>query len=205
MTSVVLIACIVILGGLLVPVVFTHKARLAVSRFMIRIATTLRSFDGFELWTRGPQDHDRLEEALELLREADPRRYRRLARTTNIIVATNIGPCHYRPDLGICIYVEEGDSVEIASLLVHEATHALLRKKGIVSATPELRRREEALCLREQLRFHITYHEQRGADRDTLNEVTAWADSTFERLMSSEWWTHDNVMARVRADLRNVL
>jgi hypothetical protein len=102
--------------------------------------------------------------AVHLIRDNDPRRFRRLrAHIKSIVNATRA--------FGGAAYLHETNTCEIdfqprpqsehevqfyaawyACTLVHESTHGLLRSRGI-PYTPENRNQSEKLCMTEEARF----------------------------------------------------
>jgi len=103
--------------------------------------------------------------ALQLIKDLDSRRFRRLQRYIAWIVNCPLpyggGEYHYptrtcrldfeksetEPDL-------EYAAAAVASTLIHEATHGVLRARGI-GYSAELRSRVECCCVREQNRFLV--------------------------------------------------
>ena len=102
----------------------------------------------------------RMEEGLRLIKQYDPIRYRRLIRDLDRIWITllpgDLG--HYRTELKLCAlderYVLAEDTTPdlIASVIVHEATHARLKRRGIGYDEP-IQSRVEAVCFRRELAF----------------------------------------------------
>ena len=101
---------------------------------------------------------DRVEEALRLIKQHDPARYRRLQRDMKRIfihhlfgVRGSFSSALSRCDLDFR-YVRSSSAELIASTIVHEATHAhpCLRKFGYPEA---LRYRIEQICMRQELSF----------------------------------------------------
>lgn len=92
---------------------------------------------------------------LEVLKSHDHRRYSRLARVMPEIVLMPISGAEYHSRLRSCYLGRDlvtKDPVWVASLLVHESTHAYLRSRGC-SWTPARYQRIEEICIREQIRF----------------------------------------------------
>jgi hypothetical protein len=100
----------------------------------------------------------RVESALRLIERHDPPRYRRLRRDiTRIWICPLIGANGaYSLATRLCkldvAYVQSATPEEIASTIVHEATHAhpCLQKFGY---TENVRYRIEMLCMRQELAF----------------------------------------------------
>jgi hypothetical protein len=121
-----------------------------------------RLVDGLWLGVNGDQDDEhilsRVEEALNLIKVYDTVRYRRLLRDLERIwVYVLTGPrgsfnfTFRRCDLDYR-FVAEASAEAIASIIVHEATHA--HRCLIKFGYPEERRfRIEQICMRQQLAF----------------------------------------------------
>ncbi|WP_140645245.1 hypothetical protein [Mesorhizobium sp. B3-1-6] len=105
------------------------------------------------------QEIDRVVQALSLIRQHDPIRYRRLARDLSRIWILAIP---YRGQFSVGTWtcqldqrfvLDKKTSCElIASVIVHEATHARLARFGI-EYREELRQRIEQACIRRQMAF----------------------------------------------------
>lgn len=102
----------------------------------------------------------RVEEALQLIKRHDPIRYRRVVSDLDRIWINLLpGPLgQYREELKLCElderYVLAKDTTPelVASVIVHEATHARLKRCGIGYDEP-LQSRVEAVCFRRELAF----------------------------------------------------
>ena len=103
---------------------------------------------------------DRVEEALRVIKQHDPLRYKRLLRDLRRVWVLRLPEVRgsYNQALGACqldsTYVlGEGTAPEeIASTIVHEATHARLMSCGI-GYEEGLRSRVETVCSRRELAF----------------------------------------------------
>jgi hypothetical protein len=101
--------------------------------------------------------------ALQLIKQLDSRRFRRLQRHISWIVNCPLphggGQYHY-PTRTCRLDIEktspephpEYAAAAVASTLIHEATHGVLRARGI-GYSGQLRSRVEGCCVREQNRF----------------------------------------------------
>ncbi|RWM07936.1 MAG: hypothetical protein EOR72_29225 [Mesorhizobium sp.] len=105
------------------------------------------------------QEIDRVVHALSLIRRHDPIRYRRLLRDLSriwILVIPYRG--QFQESTWTCqldqrFVLDEKTPLElIASVIVHEATHARLARVGI-DYREELRHRIEQVCIRRQMAF----------------------------------------------------
>jgi len=98
----------------------------------------------------------RLEGALALIAELDPRRFRRLCQDLRRVLVMRLDRNELSMYTGTCYLsiaaVVDHDAPLIACDLVHEATHARLRHAGL-RYWPDLQRRQEELCVREEIAF----------------------------------------------------
>jgi hypothetical protein len=129
------------------------------------------SFHGISLVSlnEGVGDYVRvITRSLELIRERDPRRFARVQAQTRWLVdrphpcgagsgayqhrikATNID-FEYRPEFGDELF----HAAYFARVIVHEATHGVIRDRGI-STTPENRIQVERICRAEENRFIVS-------------------------------------------------
>ena len=136
----------------------------------LRSATALATIDGIKIVDSGrkkdPRFYSDTVTALELIKSADPRRYRRLQREVRFI--TNMEKIE---QLGWASYNRSWRSCEVdyrrmntdresrdwslrayAATLVHEATHGAIYSRYI-AYVPRLRARIEKLCVTEANRF----------------------------------------------------
>jgi hypothetical protein len=131
-----------------------------VDRLMLRMSTA-RVIDG--LWV-GTFESDaepilcKLEKALSLIKIHYPIRYNRVIRDLDRVWVLIVpgGVACFSPSLRACkldtrmVLSEEPE--EVAASIVHEATHARLRRHGI-GYEENLRHRIEALCFRQEIAF----------------------------------------------------
>ena len=123
---------------------------------------TPRYIDG--LWVGGLEATSpawsRLEQALQLIKAHDPRRYRRLLRDLERVWVRLLveGLGSFNQALSACqlderfLLAETTSPEEVAAAIVHEATHARLMRCGI-GYREDLRARVEAVCSRRELAF----------------------------------------------------
>lgn len=124
--------------------------------------STAHHVDGLWIgsWRGSSEDLTRVEGALSLIRQHSPLDYARIIRDlARIWVHLALyGQGQYRHSLRACIlderYVADPATTleQIASTIVHEATHARLERCGI-RYKEELRTRIEAACFRRELAF----------------------------------------------------
>jgi hypothetical protein len=125
--------------------------------------STGRHIDGIWIGSwRTPEDLTRVERALLLVKQHSPLHYSRIINDLERvwIFLLSHGRAEYNHSLKACVlderYVaDSAASVEqIASTIVHEATHARLERLGI-RYKEELRARIEAICFRRELAFAV--------------------------------------------------
>lgn len=138
-----------------------------------------RHVDKIALFAPTDAIFDRVEEALALIREFDPIRYRRICKDLERIVVL---PLHspsgqFWPETFTCEidshYVRRDDitSELIAAVIVHEAAHARLHRRGIGYPEPS-RVRIEDFCVRQEWLF--------GNKLKNGDEVRARVDRYFD-------------------------
>lgn len=128
-----------------------------------RRMSTAHDVDG--LWVGAFTNRDeaalqRVEDALQLMRQQSPLHYSRIVRNLDRIWVhlTPAARGHYLRRLNACVLderfvlAEETTLEQIASVIVHEATHAALERRGIAYDEPQ-RHRIEAIYIRRQLHF----------------------------------------------------
>ena len=125
--------------------------------------STGRHVDGIWIGSwRSPEDLTRVEHALHLVKQHSPLHYSRIINDLERIWIFLLpdGLAEYNHSLNACVlderYVADAaTSVEqIASTIVHEATHARLERLGI-RYKEELRARIEAICFRRELALAV--------------------------------------------------
>lgn len=170
-----------------------HKRPSFSTRLLLRTSCG-RRVDG--LWI-GSLDDDaepvlhRVEEALNLIKVYDPLRYQRLIRDLERIWVTLIpgALASFDETVWACMLdrrhvLSKDVSVErIAASIVHEATHARLRRCGIGYDGKELRARVEAVCFRRERAF--------AAKLPNGNEVSHVADRYLEFYADRGQWTDE--------------
>jgi hypothetical protein len=102
----------------------------------------------------------KIEQALRLIAEHDPLRFARLRRDVRRILIFTLRGFRGRwfQPLRMCVLdrgyllLSDADASEIASTIVHEATHARLMRAGF-NYDPEIRHRVERLCFKAEIAF----------------------------------------------------
>jgi hypothetical protein len=128
--------------------------------------TEIGNFEGIRI-TDGTNDSllfgRTIKDALQLVKDADPRRFLGVKRHINMISNMRLWyrGAQYQEARRICIIdfrpLREHEDHEwvvgsCACTLIHEATHGRIAARGI-KYTPKLRARIEELCVREESRF----------------------------------------------------
>jgi hypothetical protein len=131
---------------------------------------------------------ERVEEALRLIKTYDPLRYRRigsdLERVWVDVLLGSLG--NFAPAIKTCkldtrfILADTSSPEVIASIIVHEATHARLWTCGI-AYEERLRARVEAVCLRREIAF--------SAKLPNGRELRERAERTLQLCATDDHWT----------------
>ncbi len=165
-----------------------------IDRIYHHVLFVISSHHAFDRFTLYSVDHDttffeRVEAALALLKDVDPRRYRRAQRYLPVIALVKQGRNFYK-HTARAFYVDEcpDDVPYFASEIVHEATHAYLRHRGF-RYTKSDRERHEHICTAEQLAF-ITraIRSQSHVPEPQQQELIARWNRWFEEHLASKWW-----------------
>ncbi|MEP9387849.1 hypothetical protein [Mesorhizobium sp. KR9-304] len=127
-------------------------------RLLLKLCDT-RVVDGLLIVGYG-KSMDRVESALSLIRLHHPLRYQRLLQDVRRVwLRPLIGASgRFHQSTWTCeidnhFVVEDGTTTEmVASVIVHEATHARLWRRGI-SYDERIRKRVELVCVRQELAF----------------------------------------------------
>jgi len=147
-------------------------------------ATTI---DGLELCFE-PASLEKVRKALELVREGDPLRWRRLQRYMPLLVET-YGCSSYNDLLGTAfIDVARYNSWRLAGSIIHELTHAYLHGRWQVPYRGELKRRHELVCLKEELRLYRRFIAGFNCDESEGREWLASIERIHQRGVESRWW-----------------
>jgi hypothetical protein len=138
-----------------------RRLRSASIRLAIRMSPRA-SIEGFEVAQLAGNDPSevlfgKVRTALGIISRSDPRRFKRLQQDVRRILLLDAGEAAgmYWHELRACVldlsYIREFPPEYIASTLVHEGTHARLRRR--FRYPPQLRKRIEALCISQEIRF----------------------------------------------------
>ncbi len=118
---------------------------------------------------------NRVSEALDLIARFDQYRFRRLQKDLRRIVVTPFTGANaaYLPGSKTCYLstrvVEQHSALNVAMLLVHEATHARIEAAGI-RQWPDQRSRFERACVRAELAFASR------VSRDAYPGIEGWIE-----------------------------
>ena len=156
--------------------------------------STGRYVDG--MWVgswRTPQDLPRVEHALLLVKNHSPLHYSRIVRELErvwiFLLPGALG--RYDRSLKACMLDERyvansATSIEeIASTIVHEATHAKLDRRGF-GYQEELRARIEAICFRRELAFAVRLPDSAQLQKDIGYRLT-WYQSNPDYFGSAQF------------------
>jgi hypothetical protein len=169
-------------------------------RFLLRLSES-RVLEGLWIGTLPTPAADpavtnqRVQEALETIRAHDPRRFKRLGQYLERIwvrvqTGGNTGCSNFA--LKACeldpryVLREDVTPTDIASVIVHEATHARLRSCGI-GFSEELRSRVEAVCRHEEYAFSERLPPPQGEKiRDKLRRMEQVREDFWSDALSVE-------------------
>ena len=166
--------------------------------------STGRYVDG--VWVgswRTSADLRRVEDALLLIKQHSRIHYSRVARDLTrvwVIVLPNRS-AKYKETLGACLlderYVAKSTLEQIASTIVHEATHAGLARRGI-KYEENLRSRIEAVCIRRELSFAAKL----SNSAELQGEITR---SLEWCVANTEWFSNERVHERHKQEAADAL
>jgi hypothetical protein len=144
---------------------------------------------------RTPSDLRRIEDALLLIKQYGPIHYSRVVRELAriwVFVLSHAGRAEYEGSLRACLlderYVAGATPEQVASSIVHEATHARLARCGI-EYEEELRARIEAVCLRRQRAFVAKLPGGAELQREIERSLEWYGTNT-------EWFSNENFRRR---------
>jgi hypothetical protein len=129
----------------------------------------------------------RIEAALQLINEREPRRYLRLQKDVKRFLITNASGAEYIHAVRACMlnpgYLSGASIDQIALTIVHEGTHARLSSRGIKYDFPQ-RERIERACVREEIAF--------------ANKLPDGADliKAAKAKLDRRWWTEEEEFDR---------
>jgi hypothetical protein len=163
--------------------------------------STGRRIDGLWVGTTESKPHPalrRVEEALQLIERHDTLNYSRITGHLDRIWLHLIpnAAAHYERSLNACVmderYVlQESMTLEnIASTIVHEATHARLEGWGIIYAE-ENRTRIEAICLRRELNFLARLPDSESL-REQIARTLEWSTTSRDYFSDASFRERDD-------------
>jgi hypothetical protein len=162
-----------------------HRARPRVIDRLLLARSCGRQVDGIWIGSWRPPDHStRIEQALHLVERHSPLHYARILRNLERIwiFLLSHGRAEYNEALGACVIDErliadpETNTEELASIIVHEATHARLDRCGI-EYREELRVRIETVCLRRELDFAARLPDSLALQSRLVNMLDWYGDN----------------------------
>ena len=128
------------------------------SRKLLRWTASTVEIDGLWVAADSREHLPKIENALRLIRDCDPRRHARLAKDLRSIWVTLLpGPLGQFNAIDWTCELDErfvgrASIEQVASTIVHEATHARLWRRG-VGYEEDIRHRVEAICFRQEQAF----------------------------------------------------
>ncbi|MGV3551817.1 hypothetical protein [Rhizobium sp.] len=142
-------------------------------------------------------------EALELIRDTDSYRYRRVVKRLNRIIIHPL-PHHgeYIRELRRCTIssalAKSGDIKKIALIIIHESTHAELYDRGI-GYSPETRARVEDVCARQEIAFGRKFDNSVELLREAEARLTypeeVWSNEAISK-RELDWMEQQGVMPK---------
>ena len=141
---------------------------------------------------------ERVTNALDLIAEVDPRRYRRLQHDDVRLLVEDGPMCQYLSMTNTCVLsldaVQNRPREQLALAIIHEAAHARLYRAG-VGFERKHQARQERCCVLEQIDFlrRLGALGYRGTD--------AWIQY-FQNALSRPWWGREAIHKRVLHYLR---
>jgi hypothetical protein len=162
---------------------------------LLLAASTSRYVDG--IWVgsyRRPSDLRRVDDALLLIKQWSPLHYSRVRRDLARIwiYITPGARAHYSARLDACVlderWVTNSIVEELASMIIHEASHARLEHLGI-DYKEEERSRIEKFCFRRQLAFVAKLPDSKEL-QDELKRSVDWYGG------NKEWFSDANFVRR---------
>jgi hypothetical protein len=182
-----------------------------IDRLDLWLLSTGRDVDG--LWVGSTECKpcpglQRAEDALRLIKQQAPLHYSRILRNLQRILVDLVPSAiaSYRRSLNACVLDERfvlPDTTtleQIASAIVHEATHARLERWGI-AYDEHMRARIEAICMRRELDFLSKLQHSEPLQAEMARKVAWYADN-------HEWFSDANRLQRheqgVAAALRHL-
>ncbi|HZW87470.1 MAG TPA: hypothetical protein VFF12_00200 [Myxococcaceae bacterium] len=152
-----------------------------------RLAFGSSTMDGLQLCFE-PATLERVREALQLVKEADPLRWRRLQRYMPLMVET-YGGSAFNDFFGTAfIDVDGHKSWRLAGAIVHELTHAYLHGRWQVPYRGEIKERHERVCLKEELRLYRRFITAFDSDEAEGKAWLEWVERRHQRALVSRWW-----------------
>lgn len=134
----------------------------------------------------------RLKTALQLIREKDPRRFKRVQRDVRRFLVAETSGEEFLPSIRACLItittLKSRTTEEIAMTIVHEATHARFHSRGIDYSYRRRARIEEA-CVASEVAFSSLLPNGKP--------LAIQARAKLDR----QWWTRENELTRRLQDL----
>ncbi len=165
----------------------------------LRMVSPARDIQGVEVtdFTANEENDkgnfSRIADAIGLIVEHHPRRWQRIKKDLRRVMITHVGGPEYMHLLRACVvnasHLAGQEPARIAMMLVHEATHARLRRLGF-RYDNRVRRRIEQLCVKQEIAF--------AKRLPNSGLYVEWARKKLER----EWWTDQKIETRRESELQ---
>lgn len=138
----------------------------------------------------------KIDDAFAIIEDGDARRYQRIKRDLRSILIPKAGGPEFLPPLCACLLgyqlIKDATPLGLAFMIVHEAAHARLWRRGF-GYDSQIRGRIERVCISEELRFAETIH--------SSPDVIAWVSA---KLSNTQRWSDESIEARRVAELREL-
>lgn len=145
------------------------------------------TFDGLDLYFE-PSNLARVRESLQLVKDVDPLRWKRLQRYLPLLVETIDGSA-FVDFLGTgFIDVGKRGPWGLAGSVVHELTHAYLHARWQVPYRGELKERHETICLKEEFRLYRRLIHAFDYDEVERREYLDRVEARNSRALRTRWW-----------------
>ncbi|MGZ3479549.1 MAG: hypothetical protein ACXWK5_10455 [Myxococcaceae bacterium] len=131
----------------------------------------------------------RVRAALEIVREADPVRWKRLHQYMPVLIEGGWGNSSFNPRLGAAFLVLHSEKDwRLAGIIIHELTHAYLFARWRVPYKAELKKRHEMICLREEIRFYRHFLRAFDCDEAEGKVFIEKMQARHRAALETRWW-----------------
>lgn len=138
----------------------------------------------------------KIDDALSIIEDGDARRYQRIKSDLRSILVTKAGGPEFLRPLSACLLgyqlIKDATPLGLAFMIVHEAAHARLWRRGF-GYEAQIRGRVERSCITEELRFAQAI--------GSSPKVIAWVR---EKLSNMDRWSAEGIEARRVTELNEL-